>query len=129
MAQIKIFGLQSALSARREPISLAIHQAIVEVLAYPPEKKFHRFVGLTALDFVYPSDRSENYTIIEISMFEGRSKETKRALIQKLFENIEKSAGIAAHDIEITIFETPKGNWGIRGQCADELTLGYKVEV
>ena len=62
-------------------------------------------------------------------MFEGRSKETKKALIRKLFANLEKRAGIAAHEVEITIFETPKGNWGIRGQCADELALGYKVEV
>ena len=129
MAQIKIFGLQSALAARKETISSAMHQAVVEVLAYPPEKKFHRFICLDPSDFIYPRDRSENYTIIEISMFEGRSKETKKALIRKLFANLEKRAGIAAHDVEITIFETPKGNWGIRGQCADELALGYKVEV
>ena len=31
--------------------------------------------------------------------------------------------------VEITIYETPRGNWGIRGVPGDELMLGYKVEV
>ncbi|MEM6432015.1 MAG: tautomerase family protein, partial [Deinococcota bacterium] len=26
-------------------------------------------------------------------------------------------------------FETPKENWGIRGQLGDELSLNYKVDV
>ena len=30
-------------------------------------------------------------------------------------------------DVEITIFETPKNNWGIRESCEDELALSYKV--
>ena len=32
-------------------------------------------------------------------------------------------------DIEITIFETPRHNWGIRGLPGDELTLTYNVNV
>jgi hypothetical protein len=32
-------------------------------------------------------------------------------------------------DVEITITETPKYNWGIRGMIGDELKLNYKVEV
>ncbi|MFZ5900336.1 hypothetical protein ACUM6F_03305 [Desulforudis sp. DRI-14] len=37
--------------------------------------------------------------------------------------------GIAPQDLEITIFETPQGNWGIRGKPGDELALNYKVQV
>ncbi|MBP6190480.1 MAG: tautomerase family protein, partial [Acinetobacter sp.] len=36
---------------------------------------------------------------------------------------------ISAQDVEITIFETPKSNWGIRGKNADELNLNYKVNI
>lgn len=50
-------------------------------------------------------------------------------LIEKLFSNLERTADISPQDVEITIFETPKGNWGIRGKPADELTLNYKVEI
>jgi len=78
---------------------------------------------------VFPSDRSDNYTIIELSMFEGRSIETKKRLIRSLYANIGKVCGIMPQDIEITIFETPKENWGIRGLPGDELALNYKISV
>ncbi|MBI2799835.1 MAG: tautomerase family protein [Gammaproteobacteria bacterium] len=129
MAQVKIYGLKTSLVANAESLSSAIHRAVVEALAYSPDKKFQRFIGLEKSEFIYPRDRGENYTIIEISMFEGRSTEAKKALIRLLFTNIEREAGIRPQDIEITIQETPKQQWGIRGLCGDELALGYKVDV
>jgi hypothetical protein len=42
---------------------------------------------------------------------------------------VEAQAGISPHSLEITITETPKVNWGIRGQNAADLTLNYRVEV
>ena len=80
-------------------------------------------------DFFYPSDRSDRYTIIEISMFEGRSQESKGALIRMLYERIGRVVGISAQDIEITMFETPMQNWGIRGVVGDQLNLTYRVNV
>lgn len=129
MSQIKIYGLKDSLKSHQTHLSAAIHRAVVEALAYPVDKKFHRFIGLEHSEFIFPVDRSPNYTIIEISMFEGRSVEAKKLLIKLLFQYIEQDTGIAPQDVEITIFETPKHNWGIRGQCGDELTLGYKVGV
>lgn len=129
MAQIKIYGLKPNLDKNGSLISTSVHDAIMAALQYPPEKKFHRFIALEASEFIYPSDRSEEYTIIEISMFEGRSIEAKKALIRGIYSNINQQAGITPQDIEITIFETPKENWGIRGLPGDELALGYTVEV
>lgn len=129
MAQVKIYGLRSHLETKRASISGAVHAAIVEALHYPKEKKFHRFFPFEPEDFSYPEDRSEQYTIIEISIFEGRSVETGKQLIRLLFKNLEDQVGIAGQDVEITIFETPKENWGIRGVPGDELSLNYRVEV
>lgn len=129
MAQIKIYGERAHLGANRQAISDAIHACAVEALQLPPEKRFHRFLTLDAGDFIYPADRSERYTIIEISMFGGRSVEAKKHLIRRLFERLEDECGIAPNDVEITITETPRENWGIRGLPADELMLDYKVRV
>ena len=129
MSQIKIYGLKDSLKNYQAELSNAIHKAVVQALAYPVDKKFHRFIGLDQSEFIFPTDRSSNYTIIEISMFEGRSAEVKKNLIRLLFQYIEQDVGIAPQDVEITIFETPKYHWGIRGQCGDELHLGYKVGV
>ena len=129
MAQVVVYGLRGSLDRRRSVLSEAIHAAIMSALEYPPEKKFQRFIALDQSDFIYPEDRGADYTIIEISMFEGRTDAAKRALIAELFTRVEALAGISPHSLEITITETPKANWGIRGQNAADLTLNYRVEV
>ena len=129
MAQVKIYGLKGPLNAHRQALSDAVQGALGEAFGLPPKKRFQRFIGLEADEFIFPPDRSENYTILEFSVFEGRSPEAKRALIQALFTLIPERVGVAPQDLEITIFETPQANWGIRGLPGDELALGYKVEV
>ncbi len=129
MAQIKIFGLRRTLTPVRAALSDAIHAAIMAALAYPAEKRFHRFLALDEGDFIYPSDRSDRYIIIEISLFEGRSIEAKKALIKALYDRIPAATGIVPQDIEITLFETPRHHWGIRGLPGDEIGLNYQVEV
>lgn len=129
MSQIKIYGLASHLNPLKAQLSDSVHSCVVEALAYPTDKRAHRFFPLDTVDFYAPAGRTEKYTIIEISMFEGRSVETKKKLIRLLFTRLEKDCAIPPQDVEITIFETPKQNWGIRGQAGDELTLNYQVEV
>jgi len=129
VSQVKIFGLRTELDACKGALSDAIHAAVMEALAYPAEKRFHRFIGLDKSDFIYPADRSERYVVIEISMFEGRSVEAKKALIRALYKRISETTGITAQDIEITLFETPRHAWGVRGLPGDEIGLNYKVEV
>ena len=129
MAQVKVYGLRSTLDQHKQGLSQAIHRSVVEALAYPADKQFHRFISLATDDFVFPADRSQSYTIIEISMFVGRSTEAKKALIRALYANIGETCGIPPQDIEITIFETPRENWGIRGVPGDEPGLGYEVQV
>jgi len=101
----------------------------MEAFGLPKNKLFHRFISLDTDDFIYPSGRTENYTIIELSIFEGRSVELKKKLINLIFSKIKEFAGIEMQDVEITIFESPISNWGIRGMPADELVLNYKVKV
>jgi phenylpyruvate tautomerase PptA (4-oxalocrotonate tautomerase family) len=72
---------------------------------------------------------ANRYTIIEFSIFEGRSVEAKKELIRQLYERIPRQTGILSKDIEVTIFKTPRHAWGIRGMPGDEIGLNYKVEV
>ncbi len=127
MAQIKIYGHHEFLNAHRSAVSDAIHAAVTGVLGLPPDKRFHRFLPLTESDFIHPADRSPRYTIIEVGMFSGRTVETKKNFIRALFKNLEL-VGVTPQDVEITIHESPKENWGIRGKPGDELALTYKVE-
>lgn len=95
MSQVKIFGLRERLDPIKRQLSDVIHSCLVEALQYPADKRAHRFFPLDRSDFFYPPGRSERYTIIEFSMFEGRSVEAKKRLIRLLFERVEKECGIS----------------------------------
>ena len=129
MAQVKIYGVAHHLNPVKAKLSEVIHSCVVDALQFPLDKRAHRFFPLEAADFFYPAGRTERYTIIEISMFEGRSVETKKRLIRFLFERIHAELGISPQDVEVTITETPKHNWGIRGLPGDEIDLNYKIDV
>jgi hypothetical protein len=129
MAQVKIYGLKIWLEPIKARLSEVIHQSLVEAFKLPEDKRFHRFITLDDSDFVFPSDRSEKYTIIEMIMFEGRSIESKKLLTKLLYKSLADSFEISAQDLEIVMIETPRQNWGIRGLPGDELALNYKVDV
>lgn len=129
VAQFKIYGLREHLARVRAQLSDTIHACAIEALQLPAEKRFHRFFPLDEADFFFPPDRSSRYTIIEISMFEGRSVEAKKQLIRLLFARLQENVQIEPQDLEITISETPQHNWGIRGLPGDELSLNYRVNV
>ncbi|WP_337060821.1 tautomerase family protein [Kineococcus sp. G2] len=128
MAQFKIYGRDNILRPLRTPLSDTVHAAAVDVLGLPATKRFHRFLPMAAEDFPTPEGRSERYTIIEVFMFAGRTVATKKAFFQRLYRDFAEHLGIEAIDLEITIVETPRHDWGIRGQAGDELTLAYRVE-
>jgi phenylpyruvate tautomerase PptA (4-oxalocrotonate tautomerase family) len=129
VGQVKIYGLREHLEPVKARLSDAVHACIVEALRFPPDKRAHRFFHLERGDFYYPASASEKYTIIEISMFEGRAVETKKQLIRLLFQHVCAAADRTPNEIEITITETPKHNWGFRGLPGDEIGLPYRVEV
>jgi phenylpyruvate tautomerase PptA (4-oxalocrotonate tautomerase family) len=129
LAQIKVYGLREQLDPIKARLSEVIHGCAVDALQLPRDKRFHRFFPLDRADFYFPADRSDRYTIIEVSMFAGRSIVAKKRFIQSLFQRLSSQLALPPQDVEITIFETPKASWGIRGKPGDELELSYPVEV
>ncbi len=124
MPQTKIYGIAEYLNPIKNQLSTVIHSCFVDALQYPSEKRFQRFFPMDKSDFIFPADKSQSYIMIEISMFEGRSIEAKKSLISLLIKRISEQFHLSDNDIEITIFETPKHNWGVRGVPGDELDLG-----
>lgn len=129
MSQVKIYGIRERLVPIREKLSDTIHACVMEALLFPKDKRAHRFFPLDKADFFYPEGRSDAYTIIEITMIEGRSVEARKKLIRLLFDKAQAEVGIAPVDLEICIQESPAHNWGFRGQHGDEIALNYKIQV
>ncbi|MBN1468986.1 MAG: tautomerase family protein [Fusobacteriaceae bacterium] len=128
MGQIKVYGNKEFIEKEKSKIIEVIHSSMVDIFKLPKDKKFYRFFSLEKENYIYPEGRSEKYIIIEIIIFSGRKIETRKNLIKKIFENFVEKLNMQVEDIEITIIESSKENWGIRGFVGDELKLNYKVE-
>ncbi|MCG7981361.1 MAG: tautomerase family protein [Candidatus Thiodiazotropha lotti] len=126
---IRIYGIRENLDPIKSKLSDVINQCMVDILLFPENKRAHRFIPMEKEDYFYPEGRTDAYTVIEISMMEGRSVEAKKSLIHLLFERIDSLVGISPIDVEITISESPACNWGFRGITGDEAKLNYKVNV
>lgn len=129
MAQVKIYGIGEHLNPVKTQLSEVIHSCVVDALQFPPDKRAHRFFPMSVEDFHYPRSATARYTIIEISMFEGRSVQAKKHLIRLLFERICAATGRLPNEVEVTIIETPRHNWGFRGLPGDEVSLQYQIDV
>jgi phenylpyruvate tautomerase PptA (4-oxalocrotonate tautomerase family) len=127
MAQVKIYMLRNTLEPIKAQLSSIVHSCLCEALGLPLEKKFQRFFPLEPENFIHP--RSDQYVILEIILFAGRSIEAKKKLTALLFERFQRGLGISSHDLEIVLLESARHNWGIRGSPGDELSLEYKVGV
>jgi len=127
MVQVKVYGNRRVWGQRREEVSDALHAALVGAWQIPEDKRFHRFLLLEDGDLVAP--RSEAYLMIEIVAFSGRSREAKRKLIRRLYDDVAPALGVATDDVELVVIESPAEAWGIRGRSGDELTLSYQVDV
>jgi hypothetical protein len=110
MAQIKIYGLRETLDNQKSQVSEAIHRAVTESLGLPFEKRFHRFFAMEEDDFCFLRPLETIFNL-EISMFEGRTTDNQKQVIRALFHEL-GALGFAPHDVEITIFETPRHNSG-----------------
>ena len=79
--------------------------------------------------FAVPPGRGEKFTLVEVTMFSGRSMGAKRALYQAIVRNL-AALDVPPSDIKITLLETPPENWGVRGGMpASEIDLGFKIDV
>lgn len=127
---VVIYGIDSQLNPIKHQLSDVIHSCMQAALGMPEDKRAHRFIPLSADDFFYPGGRTDSYTVIEINMMKGRKPETQKSLIKSLFNEISTTLGISPVDIEITIKEQEKYQWGFRGITGDEAAdLNYKVNV
>ncbi|MFT4265998.1 MAG: tautomerase family protein [Xenophilus sp.] len=109
--------IEAVYLAQREALQLPAHDRQIRYVAHRPEH-FH-----------VPPGKTENYTVVQITMFAGRSIEAKRRLYLLLVSNL-GALGINASDIFIVLHEVPLQSWGVRGGVpASEVNLGFQVNV
>lgn len=130
MPQAKVYGIREHLVPIRSELSEAINESIASAFKFPRDRRLQRFFPMDREDFIYPPhERSERYTIVEISTFEGRSPETLKDLVRQIYQRVTAATGIEPRDLDVIITQQPKHAWGLMGEPGDEIKLTYKVEV
>jgi phenylpyruvate tautomerase PptA (4-oxalocrotonate tautomerase family) len=115
--------------AQVQEIIEAVYLAQREALKVPEHDRQIRYVEHRPEHFHTPPDKSENYTLVEMTIFAGRSIETKRSLYRSIVKNF-GAIGIAPDDIVIVLNEVALDNIGTRGGIpASEIDLGFKINV
>jgi len=102
-------------------------ESVQEILKLPANDKNIRLIEYEkGLFFTKPPYR----IIIGISMFAGRTPETKKKLFATIVTRLSEKLKIEKEEVFILINEQPKENWGIRGGLpANEIDLGFKVDI
>ena len=107
----------------------AVQSALREALRLPEWDRTLRLFEHEPSHFAVPPGRGPRYTLVEVTMFAGRSLEAKRALYRGIVRNLGR-LGVPADDIKITLLEVPPENWGIcGGHPASEVDLGFEIKV
>lgn len=117
-------------TAHRRAILDGVHAALVECFKIPDRDRLQVLREHTVENFDRPPGRSDNFTVVQLVAFAGRSREAKRDLFAAIVRNLQRAPGIDPLDVFIVLCEPPRENWGIRGgQQASGLDLGFKVDV
>lgn len=113
---------------RRRAIE-AVHAALVEGLEVPADDPTVRLVEHRPENMRMPSDRSDRYTVVEVTMFAGRSIHTKRRLYEAIVRNLH-ACGVPSDDVLVVLHEPSMENWGVHGGSpASEVQVGFKVDI
>ena len=107
----------------------AVYQAQREALKVPEGDRQIRYVEHLPEHFAVPPGKTENFTLVEITMFPGRTLDAKRNLYKSIVRRF-GGLGIAPSDVFIVLYEPPLDNWGLRGGLpASEVDLGFNLNV
>lgn len=117
MPLIKIGMLEGRTKDEKLRLAEGIQNALVTAFNTPAGDKNIRIEEFKKENYILSEGKSEQYVLVEISVFPGRNTEAKRRLYRTIIDNL-GSLGIKPEDIFILLYEQPLENWGIRGGIA-----------
>ncbi len=115
--------------AEKKAVLQAVHSALVEALKIPEDDRTQILHEYAPDDFEIPPAATKKFTLVEITMFPGRSLEAKRHLYRAIVQNL-GLLRITPDDLLIVLHEPAMEDWGVRGGIpASEVDLGFKIDV
>lgn len=129
MPHAVIHRLRDAEPQDRRAIILAVNDAIIEALKVPEDTHPTRLCEYDRDAFLIPGESSERFTLVEITVYPGRTLDTRRALYKAVVGRLD-ALGVAPTDVRVVLYEVPLENWGLRGGTpASEIDLGFEIAI
>lgn len=116
MPLVKVNMLKGKTPEYKKTIFDCIHEGMAETLGIEDWDRFQRIIEYEKEDFEKPSFKSDDFMIIELTLFPGRTKEQKGKAIEVITEKINEKLSVAKEDVFIVIEEPPLDNWGFAGK-------------
>ncbi len=130
MPLVKIEILKGQSNEYKKKLMNSIHRSLVEALKIKEEDNYQRLYELEKENFQIAPGKTNQFTLIEIIMFRGRSFEAKKKLYEVIARNLMKEPGIQGDDIMILLQDPPLEHWGLRGgKPANEINFDFKINV
>lgn len=128
MPLVKIEIIKGHTKEYKKILLQTVHDALMRSLGISDDDRFQRIYEIDDEDFERNTTKTEKFSIIELTLFPGRSNEIKRNVIKEITSLLEERLNIPPSDIFIIINEPSLDNWGLSGEQASELGLKYQRE-
>lgn len=115
MPFVKIEICTGHTSEYKKTLLQAVHDGLQATLDIPDWDRYQRLYELDADCFEHPN-KTEQFCMIEITMFPGRTKETKHNMIEVITNLLHDRLQISRTDVFIVMHELPFENWGFGGK-------------
>jgi phenylpyruvate tautomerase PptA (4-oxalocrotonate tautomerase family) len=103
--------------AYRQAIFDGLYRAMRETLSVPEDDQFMTISEHDAANFrygdAYGVARSADVVYIQITVFNTRTVEQKKALFRRIAELLGQSPGIRPEDVFVIVLDAAKENWSV----------------
>ena len=127
MPLVKVEIIKGKSHAYKKKLLQTIHETLTVTLEIENDDRFQRLYELENDYYERRASKTDQFTLIELTLLPGRNAELKRSLIQEITAALGKQLKIEPEDIIIIIHEPPLENWGCYGKQASEMGMNYKI--
>ncbi len=115
-------------AAQKRALLDGVHAALVEAFRIP-ETDRNQILHEHAPEH-FESRHGAGFTLVEATVFPGRTAEAKKRLFAAIVRNLEAGTGADPAKVMIVLHEPALECWGIRGgKPGTEVALGFKLDV
>jgi phenylpyruvate tautomerase PptA (4-oxalocrotonate tautomerase family) len=128
LARIEI--LEGRTADEKRAMVEAVRAALSDALRAPGDDPLVRLAEYSPGQFSlpYPDRHSDRFALVEVTMFEGRTMDTKRRLYSEIARRLSE-VGVLTQDVLIVLHEPPMHNWSNGSTPATETDIGFKVDI